>query len=185
MALNRRRDDKTKIRCEDLELDEDDDEIDDGLGGSGAVQYDNLGFLSSPKIADDAAPPSLCSVSTGSRLDGGGGLIRESASAADAICKIYVCATMWHESALEMTCMLKSLFRLDEDQCARRNAQKYLKVVDPDYYEFEAHIFLDDAFEPATTMTPATNCGDDVQQPMVNKYVRQLIEKMNEAARWV
>lgn len=29
------------------------------------------------------------------------------------------------------------MFRLDEDQCARRNAQKYLKVIDPDYYEFE------------------------------------------------
>lgn len=35
---------------------------------------------------------------------------------------------MWHESAVEMTCMLKSIFRMDEDQCARRNAQKYLKV---------------------------------------------------------
>lgn len=26
---------------------------------------------------------------------------------------------------------------MDEDQCARRNAQKYLRIVDPDYYEFE------------------------------------------------
>ncbi len=26
---------------------------------------------------------------------------------------------------------------MDEDQSARRNAQKYLKVVDPDYYELE------------------------------------------------
>lgn len=46
-----------------------------------------------------------------------------------------------------MTCMLKSIFRMDEDQCARRNAQKYLKVVDPDYYEFESHILIDDAFD--------------------------------------
>lgn len=36
---------------------------------------------------------------------------------------------------------------MDEDQCARRNAQKYLKVVDPDYYEFESHILIDDAFD--------------------------------------
>jgi len=67
------------------------------------------------------------------------------------VVKIYACATMWHESAKEMTCMLKSIFRfhcainvlksnqlrLDDDQCARRNAQKYLRIVDPDYYEFE------------------------------------------------
>jgi hypothetical protein len=33
------------------------------------------------------------------------------------------------------------LFRLDEDQCARRNAQKYLKVIDPDYYEFEGEYY--------------------------------------------
>jgi len=32
-------------------------------------------------------------------------------------------------------CLIK--FRMDEDQCARRNAQKYLKIIDPDYYEFE------------------------------------------------
>ena len=36
---------------------------------------------------------------------------------------------------------------MDEDQSARRVAQKYLKVVDSDYYEFETHIFFDDAFE--------------------------------------
>lgn len=34
--------------------------------------------------------------------------------------------------------MLKSILRMDEDQCARRVAQKYLRVVDPDYYEFES-----------------------------------------------
>jgi hypothetical protein len=36
---------------------------------------------------------------------------------------------------------------MDEDQCARRNAQKYLKIIDPDYYEFETHILVDDAFD--------------------------------------
>jgi hypothetical protein len=34
--------------------------------------------------------------------------------------------------------MLKSILRMDEDQSARRVAQKYLRVVDPDYYEFES-----------------------------------------------
>lgn len=34
--------------------------------------------------------------------------------------------------------MLKSLLRMDEDQCARRVALKYFDVVDPGYYEFES-----------------------------------------------
>lgn len=34
--------------------------------------------------------------------------------------------------------MLKSIFRMDEDQCARRVALKYFEVVDPGYYEFES-----------------------------------------------
>jgi chitin synthase len=46
---------------------------------------------------------------------------------------------MWHETKSEMMEMLKSLFRMDEDQSARRVAQKYLKVVDADYYEFESN----------------------------------------------
>lgn len=45
---------------------------------------------------------------------------------------------MWHETKDEMIEFLKSILRMDEDQCARRVAQKYLRVVDPDYYEFES-----------------------------------------------
>jgi len=56
----------------------------------------------------------------------------------DHVTRIYACATMWHENKEEMMEFLKSILRLDEDQCARRVAQKYLKVVDPDYYEFES-----------------------------------------------
>lgn len=56
----------------------------------------------------------------------------------DSITRIYACATMWHETQSEMLEMLKSIFRMDEDQSARRVAQKYLKVVDADYYEFES-----------------------------------------------
>ncbi|KAI1727540.1 chitin synthase domain-containing protein [Ditylenchus destructor] len=144
LSLNRRRDDKAKIKCENLELDSEDP----------SQTYETVNAFGR------LAPPSLCSVSS-SKLDGG--LIRDSASSADAISKIYVCATMWHETAFEMKCMLKSIFRLDEDQCARRNAQKYLK--------FEAHIFLDDSFD--------TNEFGELE---INKYVKQIIENMDGAA---
>ena len=62
----------------------------------------------------------------------------KSTRSSDGITRIYATATMWHETEDEMLAMLKSLFRMDEDQSARRVAQKYLKIVDPDYYEFES-----------------------------------------------
>nr|QPN96974.1 chitin synthase 1 variant a [Riptortus pedestris] len=94
----------------------------------------------------------------------------------DGITRIYACATMWHETRDEMMEMLKSILRMDEDQCARRVAQKYLRVVDPDYYEFETHIFFDDAFE-------ISDVNDDWAQ--VNRFVKLLVSTIDEAASHV
>ncbi len=63
-----------------------------------------------------------------------------------------------------------------QDQSARRLAQKYLNIVDPDYYELETHIFFDDAFEMS---------DDDEDEVVVNRFVRILVNSMDEAASFV
>lgn len=91
----------------------------------------------------------------------------------DHIRRVFACATMWHETPDEMMQMLKSIFRMDADQAARRLAQTYMAIVDPDYYEFEAHIFFDDAFEISEEN------DDDV---VVNKFVKDLMATIDVAA---
>ncbi|KAJ6216762.1 hypothetical protein RDWZM_007919 [Blomia tropicalis] len=61
-------------------------------------------------------------------------------------------------------------------QSARRNAQKYLRVVDPDYYEFEVHIFFDDAFEL---------CDENDEDMVVNRFVKQFVEVIDTSASYV
>ncbi|KAI8427952.1 hypothetical protein MSG28_002272 [Choristoneura fumiferana] len=91
----------------------------------------------------------------------------------DNVTRIYICATMWHETKDEMMEFLKSIFRLDAHQCEQRLAQKYFNIVSPDYYELEAHIFMDDAFEVSD------HSNEDSQ---VNRFVRCLVETIDEAA---
>ncbi|XP_049787548.1 chitin synthase chs-2-like [Schistocerca cancellata] len=98
---------------------------------------------------------------------------KEMLGPSDEVTRIYACATMWHETRDEMLEMLKSVFRMDIDQSARRLARKYFGIDDPDYYEFETHILFDDAFE--------TTDGDRV----VNSYVKLLVSVIDEAATLV
>ena len=43
----------------------------------------------------------------------------EDIKAEDEVTRVMGCATMWHESSDEMTEMIKSIFRIDEDYSAR------------------------------------------------------------------
>lgn len=56
---------------------------------------------------------------------------------------------MWHETKEELMEFLKSILRLDEDQCARRMAMKYVQLnkdeIDKDYYDLESK--LENRFE--------------------------------------
>lgn len=51
---------------------------------------------------------------------------------------------MWHETKEELMEFLKSIMRLDEDQCARRLAMKYIQLdkndIDKDYYDLESEL---------------------------------------------
>ncbi|XP_021367706.1 uncharacterized protein LOC110459670 isoform X2 [Mizuhopecten yessoensis] len=86
---------------------------------------------------------------------------------------VYACGTMWHESRQEMVQLLKSLFRMDKDQYLRKKAVNMFGVEQADvkYYEFEPHIFFDDAFE--------TNADNE---SVPNSFVNIFVELMEEAA---
>ncbi|XP_011190169.2 chitin synthase chs-2 isoform X1 [Zeugodacus cucurbitae] len=95
----------------------------------------------------------------------------------DKIPQLIVCATMWHENQEEMMEFLKSIVRLDEDQCARRMAKLHINggKADNEYYEFETNIFFDDAF-----VLDEKLCENSRNPPM-NEYVKTLIVSIEKA----
>ncbi|KAH8379500.1 hypothetical protein KR009_005325, partial [Drosophila setifemur] len=95
----------------------------------------------------------------------------------DKVPQLIVCATMWHETEDEMMEFLKSIVRLDEDQCARRMAKTHLNggKADDEYYELESNIFFDDAF-----VLDPRQCQNK-RSPPVNEYVKTLTRTIDKA----
>ncbi|KAM6943510.1 chitin synthase 1 [Xenentodon cancila] len=81
-------------------------------------------------------------------------------------CVIYLCATMWHETYDEMLKILTSMFRLDRYRGDPKEEHK-------DCFEFECHIYVDDAF-----MTEK-----ETGKRVVNSYVNDLIQVVIEVYR--
>uniref|UniRef100_A0A3B5QCS4 chitin synthase n=1 Tax=Xiphophorus maculatus TaxID=8083 RepID=A0A3B5QCS4_XIPMA len=79
---------------------------------------------------------------------------------------IYLCATMWHETYDEMLKILTSMFRLDRYRGDPKEEHK-------DSFDFESHIFVDDAF-----MTEK-----ETGKRLVNEYVEDLIHVVTEVYR--
>ncbi|GAB6026180.1 hypothetical protein CHUAL_012391 [Chamberlinius hualienensis] len=146
LGMNRRREEEDEVKTKDLEI----------------------------ESTIDPADLSPCYESISEHMDNTEGGEGSGAKSVDQITHIYACVTMWHETDEEMVAMLKSVMRMDEDQSARRNAQKYLQIVDPDYYEYETHIYFDDAFEIS---------DDDWDEMVVNRFVRSLVRVIDDAAR--
>lgn len=98
LALNRRKDDKAKIKTEDIEL-EGSDAPDNSI-------YETINPVGLETGLKTLSPASICSEASSKVA-----LPMNSCVGADGITKIYICTTMWHESPIEMMCMLKSVFR--------------------------------------------------------------------------
>lgn len=51
---------------------------------------------------------------------------------------LYICSFFDRQTETDVTETIKSIIRMDEEQCARRNALRFLIESDPDYFEFES-----------------------------------------------
>jgi chitin synthase len=90
---------------------------------------------------------------------------KEKNAAKKAKTLLYICATIWHENTNEMLQLLKSIMRLDIDHHQKKTS------INGDSFEYEAHIFFDDAI---------TNFPDGSSEP--NEYVQNLIQVVSQAA---
>ncbi|CAG2054679.1 unnamed protein product, partial [Timema podura] len=149
LGMNRRRNDKDfVVRLEDVrDINDEFDEIEEDVAlDEKHPAKGNTEFMSNTLLSEHVQPM-------------------------DSITRVYACATMWHETREEMTCMIKSLLRMDVDHAIRKYLQKHLELVDPNYYEFETHILFDDAFERKD--------GEYI----INQYVKDFMKTMNETVQ--
>ncbi|XP_066552734.1 chitin synthase 1 [Amia ocellicauda] len=78
-------------------------------------------------------------------------------------CVIYLCATMWHETYDEMLKILTSMFRLDRYRGDPKEDHK-------DNFDFECHIFVDDAFHSKDGTKFVNEYVDDLVKVIIEVY---------------
>ncbi|XP_055338625.1 chitin synthase chs-2-like [Paramacrobiotus metropolitanus] len=62
------------------------------------------------------------------------------------VAHLCICSFFDRQTETDVVETIKSILRVDEEQCARRNALRFLIESDPDYFEFESHMFFEKAF---------------------------------------
>ena len=67
------------------------------------------------------------------------------------------------------------------NQTKRRLSKKYFDIVDPDYYEWETHIFFDNVFEKDKKDEKGETKMGEEGEKIVNDYVRQLVRLIDVA----